>query len=78
MTVREMMAALAQMDPDAVVRMPDTYWESEGYGPHADDLEYLMPRVGGVAAREGFVEVFAADGEDEDEDEEDWDDDEED
>ena len=78
MTVREMMAALAQMDPDMEVRMPDTYWESEGYGEHADDVEYLMPRVGGVCVSEdGFVEVYAADSEDEDEEdwEEDWDED---
>jgi hypothetical protein len=76
MTVREMMAALAQMDPEAVVRMPDTYWGAEGYGSHADDLEYLMPRVDGVVAQGGYVAVFAADPEDvedEDEDEEDWD-----
>ena len=32
MTVRELMMALAQMDPDAVVTMPDTYGESEGWG----------------------------------------------
>ena len=76
MTVREMMAALAQMDPDMEVRMPDTYWESEGYGEHADDVDYLMPRVGGVAVHDGFALVFSADPEDEedwDEEEEDWD-----
>ena len=32
MTVRELMARLAEMDMDAVVVFPDTYEESEGWG----------------------------------------------
>jgi len=80
MTVRELMEMLGKCDMDMVVRMPDTYWQSEGYGSHADDVEYFMPRVGGVyVSKEGYVEIFAVDPDEEDEDEdeeedgEDWD-----
>jgi len=37
MKVRDLMARLAQMDPDALVRFPDTYAENEGWGD-ADTL----------------------------------------
>ena len=49
MTVRELMEILASCPADAVVRVPDTYWASEGYGSRANDFDSLFPEVTEVA-----------------------------
>ena len=72
MTVRELMEALSKMNPDALVRIPDTYWMNEGYGPHADDPELLWPKVTEVYEKGGAVRLEA-----DEEDEDGWDEDEE-
>lgn len=55
MTVQRLIERLQLMDPDAVVVFPDTWWESEGYGEHAHDFDYLHSVVDDVTEREGHV-----------------------
>ena len=78
MTVAELMTKLAQFPADADVRIPDSYWQSEGYGKHANDLDYCDPLVGDVYLdNAGYVEFMPADPDDgwDDEDEDEWGDD---
>lgn len=55
MTVREVMAMLATMEPDAEVVFADTYTQSEGWG---DGYEEAVMTVCDVTVREdGSVEL---------------------
>ena len=55
MTVRELMARLAQMDQDAVVVFPDTYAQSEGW---EDGDEDATCEVYGLTATDGVVTLL--------------------
>lgn len=74
MTVREMIAALSTLPADALVVLPDTYTESEGWGDAAADPVLIASRV--VLDEQGRAYIVGEDPEDEDG--EDWDEDEED
>ncbi len=65
MTVRELIASLLKLPQDSIVRIPDTFWQNEGYGPHYNDFELLWPRVTDVQDCNGYVVLNA--------DDEDWD-----
>ena len=62
MTVRELMAKLAQMDPDMEVRVTDTYWENEGYYEHdvteRQEWEDAHPLIGSPEVEEGCVLLY--------------------
>ena len=52
MKVKELMEMLAKLDPEMEIRYRDTYWENEGYGDRADDLNYLTCKVVAVHLKE--------------------------
>lgn len=58
MTVKELMARLAELDENMVVRVADSYWQGEGYGEHAQDLDWLMPTVDVVVEHDGYVSIL--------------------
>ena len=58
MTIKELMARLAELDENLVVRVPDTYWQGEGYGEHWQDLDWQMPMVDAVAEHDGYVSIL--------------------
>ena len=66
MTVKELMARLAELDSDLVVRVADTWWQGEGYGEDWHDLDGVMPTMDVVVvhADKGYVSLVS---------EEDWD-----
>ena len=43
MTVKQLIEKLQTMDPEMPVRVFDSYWNSEGFGPHASDLDFIYP-----------------------------------
>ena len=43
MKIRELMEALSHLNPDLEVRIPDTFWQSEGWGEAAEDFDRLNP-----------------------------------
>lgn len=80
MTVAELMAVLATMPADAPVCFTDTYVESEGWGPMADDPVLMV--CGASVDSEGRVHLDGEDPDDgeeyedeeeDEEEEEDWD-----
>ena len=66
MTVSELMALLATMPADAVVRFPDTYEQCEGWEEGHDSATCV---VGGADLEDGVVVLYEGDDWDEDEDE---------
>ena len=73
MTVSELMALLATMPADAVVRFPDTYEQCEGW---EEGHRSATCMVGGADLEDGAVVLY--EGDEDDWDEDDWDEDEED
>jgi len=45
MKIRELMEALSKLNPELEVRIPDTFWHSEGWGENAEDFDCLNPVV---------------------------------
>lgn len=51
MKVKELIKELEKMDGEMEIRFRDTYWENEGYGKYADDLEELTNGIGAVVVK---------------------------
>ena len=66
MTVAKLMALLATLPADAVVRFPDTYEQCEGWEDGHDTATCV---VGGATLEDGSVVLYEDDGDDWDEEE---------
>ena len=51
MKVSELIKELEKMDGEMEIRFRDTYWENEGYGKYADDLEELTNSIGSITVK---------------------------
>ena len=58
MKVKELIKELEKMDGDMEIRFRDTYWETEGYGKYADDLEELTNAIGALVVKsQGYKQM---------------------
>lgn len=45
MKIRELMEALSHLNPELEIRIPDTFWQNEGWGEATEDFDRLNPIV---------------------------------